>query len=429
MSRYCWGTVGTVIWRTASGIAVAAVIAAGSTVASVLVPRPAAVPAPPAAAHPALKLPVVSPHGAAGADQVTLTGVTRTARTTSIGVPFGSLAGGVPGRAARGARPQAAGGAMPRQLIVPDLLAAAPSGITKAELAKIRALSGVRDVLAVDGGEITIRGKPANVLGVAGRRFRPWTPPVTAADQAAWQALARGGFVAGTAAARRLALRAGSSYPVTGARSIGLTFGGPVQLGIPGVDAVVGGAVSARLGLVKNVAVLINAPDSKAAALASEVRAVTGPSGQVISLRPTVTRLPVTTSVPSGRPATYLELYQESAARYCPGLSWTVLAAIGEVESGNGANLGPSSAGALGPMQFLPSTWQVWGIDGFGDTGPPDVMNPFDAVPSAAAYLCAHGAAQGGQALDQAIWDYNHAGWYVSEVLAVAREYAQDYPS
>ena len=54
-------------------------------------------------------------------------------------------------------------------------------------------------------------------------------------------------------------------------------------------------------------------------------------------------------------------------------------------------------------------------------------MNPFDAVPSAARMLCADGAAQGGQALRQAIFDYNHADWYVNEVLALAGEYAREY--
>ena len=76
-----------------------------------------------------------------------------------------------------------------------------------------------------------------------------------------------------------------------------------------------------------------------------------------------------------------------------------MLAAIGEIESGDGANNGPSSAGALGPMQFLPSTWRIWGTDGFGRAGPPDIMNPLDAVPAAARMLCADGAASGGAAL------------------------------
>ncbi len=91
--------------------------------------------------------------------------------------------------------------------------------------------------------------------------------------------------------------------------------------------------------------------------------------------------------------------------------------------------MGPSSAGALGPMQFLPSTWAAWGIDGFGQTGTPDVMNPYDAVASAARLLCADGAAAGGQSLSNAIFDYNHATWYVNEVLGLAAEYAADYPA
>ena len=67
------------------------------------------------------------------------------------------------------------------------------------------------------------------------------------------------------------------------------------------------------------------------------------------------------------------------------------------------------------------------GIDGFGDTGPPNVMNPFDAVPSAARMLCADGAAAGGQALRRAIFAYNHATWYVDEVLTLAAEYAREF--
>ena len=109
-------------------------------------------------------------------------------------------------------------------------------------------------------------------------------------------------------------------------------------------------------------------------------------------------------------------------------MSWTVLAAIGQIESGDGRNVGPSTAGALGPMQFLPSTWATWGIDGFGETGTPDIMNPFDAVPSAARYLCAAGASSGTQAgLRQAIFGYNHADWYVNEVLGLAAQYAANY--
>ena len=196
------------------------------------------------------------------------------------------------------------------------------------------------------------------------------------------------------------------------------------------MDAIVDSGVAARFGLTADVAVLINAPAADLATLMSQVHAVVGAGGTVRNLVPVVAvaSLPVDDDVPAGRPASWLDLYRESAAEYCPGLSWTVLAAIGEIESGDGADNGPSSAGALGPMQFLPSTWRIWGTDGFGRAGPPDIMNPLDAVPAAARMLCADGAASGGAALSAAIFAYNHATWYVSEVLALAGEYAQEYP-
>jgi membrane-bound lytic murein transglycosylase B len=108
-------------------------------------------------------------------------------------------------------------------------------------------------------------------------------------------------------------------------------------------------------------------------------------------------------------------------------MSWTVLAAIGQIESGDGANNGPSSAGALGPMQFMPATWAEWGINGFGPPGSPDINNPLDAVPSAARMLCAAGAGNPAT-LSRAIFAYNHADWYVAEVLALASEYAKNSP-
>jgi hypothetical protein len=372
---------------------------------------------------------------------VTGTGGPALASTPATGasVPFSSAAErqlALLGEAAPGA-PGAPGPAtgttassnLPRELVVPDVLAVIPTGIPGTDVARIRKLPGVRGVLTVSGGAIRIGGKPANVIGVTPQQFRSWTPPSAAGDQALWQVLAHGSFITSNAAKSRLGLTSGQSYAVTAASQSQVAFGGSANLSIPGVDAVVSNAVAARLGLVKNLGVLINAPADDFSSLVSKVRAVTGAQGQVVSLQPTTSttpgQLPVATSVPTGRPTTYLALYQESAARYCPGLSWTVLAAIGEVESGDGTNMGPSSAGALGPMQFLPSTWQRWGITGFGDTGTPNIMNPFDAVPSAAEYLCAAGAAKGGSSLYQAIFAYNHADWYVSEVLAIAREYAQ----
>jgi hypothetical protein len=289
----------------------------------------------------------------------------------------------------------------------------------------------VRAVLAVDGGRIMVNGKSADVLGVSPQAFRSWAPPQTAAADAVWTDLGKGQMVSTHAAASRLGLAAGNSYQVSAAVRASVPFGAQTVLSVPGVDAVVDGARSAQLGLVKNVAVLINAPGAALGTLMSQVRSVIGRSGQVRNLvaysMVTAGKLPVTTNVPkTGIPTNYLMLYKESAAQFCPTMSWTVLAAIGEIESGHGANDGPSSAGALGPMQFMPATWAAWGITAFGQTGPPDIMNPLDAVPSAARMLCADGAGNPAT-LRQAIFAYNHATWYVNEVLALASEYAQGY--
>ena len=118
----------------------------------------------------------------------------------------------------------------------------------------------------------------------------------------------------------------------------------------------------------------------------------------------------------------YMSLYRQAAAT-CSGLSWTVLAAIGQVESGHGRNPSTSSAGAMGPMQFLPSTFAHYAVDGDHD-GVANIMDPYDAIYSAAAYLCANGAGNGPDALYSAIWHYNHADWYVQMVLSLAQKYA-----
>jgi hypothetical protein len=366
-----------------------------------------------------------------GAVAATGTGYAGVARASVIVIPYGA-AGQQPHPSATVSEPSAhttATSPEPRQLVVPDVLAVIQTGIPAADLPKIRKLGGVRAVLPVSGGAIKINGKPVNVIGVDPGQFRSWTSPATAGQQALWQALGRGQFITSPAARKSLGLAKGHAYPAVAARQAALKFGGSAALSVPGVDAVVDNAVAARLGLVANLGVLINAPADNLTSLVQKVRQITGASSHVISLQPATTstpgKLPVDTTVSTARPTTYLELYKASAARYCPGLSWTVLAAIGEVESDNGTNVGPSSAGALGPMQFEPSTWQEWGTDGFDDTGTPDVMNPYDAVPSAAEMLCAAGAANGGQSLYNAIFAYNHASWYVDEVLGIAREYAQ----
>ena len=126
-----------------------------------------------------------------------------------------------------------------------------------------------------------------------------------------------------------------------------------------------------------------------------------------------------------GVPKSYLALYQ-SAAATCSGLPWTVLAAIGQVESGHGSNTGPSSSGAMGPMQFLPSTFAAYAVDGDND-GVADIWNPADSIYTAARYLCANGAGAGPRALYTAIWHYNHADWYVQMVMQVAAGLARRF--
>src|SRR5882724_12734473 len=114
-----------------------------------------------------------------------------------------------------------------------------------------------------------------------------------------------------------------------------------------------------------------------------------------------------------------LGLWQQAGAAY--GIPWQVLAAINKVESNWGRNMGPSSAGAIGWMQFMPSTWLRWGVDANGD-GIADPWNATDAIYSAARYL----AAAGGQTdISRGVFAYNHADWYVREVLDLAQVYGQ----
>jgi Transglycosylase SLT domain len=312
-----------------------------------------------------------------------------------------------------------------RQIILPDLLVVAPKGLTASQVTKLREIAGVRNMITFDGAEITAGGRPVSVIGVDPSTFRSWVPLAAASDQAIWSALSRGEFVASLPWSQRLGLKAGKGYTLNGATSQVVPYAMSASLGLSGVDLLVNEAVSHKLGLVRQVAGLISAPGVSLATLDQKVSKILGPGGRIEVLRSQ--KLPVASVSPGTRPTTYLELFKASAADYCPGLSWTVLAAIGQIESADGENMGPSTAGALGPMQFLPSTWAIWGIDGFGETGTPDILNPYDAVPSAARLLCADGATAGGSSLRQAIFDYNHATWYVNEVLALAAEYAADY--
>lgn len=125
-----------------------------------------------------------------------------------------------------------------------------------------------------------------------------------------------------------------------------------------------------------------------------------------------------------GIPRNYLRLYKQAAQEY--GVPWNVLAGIGRVETNHGrldaqgVTSGENFAGAGGPMQFLEPTWDTYGVDGNGD-GTVDRYDPADAIPAAANYLAASGAPAD---LWDAIFAYNHASWYVEDVLHWATRYA-----
>ena len=149
-----------------------------------------------------------------------------------------------------------------------------------------------------------------------------------------------------------------------------------------------------------------------------------------------------------------------SAASTCPGLPWTVLAAIGSVESGHGQGraddatgdvlpriVGPALDGrpgfaripdntspdgwahAQGPMQFLPTTWRRWGrlAPGRPTGSVASPHNAWDAIWSAAAYLC--GSTGRVQDVRSAIRTYNRSDAYVERVLARATEYETELQS
>lgn len=164
-------------------------------------------------------------------------------------------------------------------------------------------------------------------------------------------------------------------------------------------------------------------------------------------------------------PPAYLAIYQDAVFQRCPTLPWAVLAAIGSIESNHGRHGGgrlqadgtvsPPIIGipldgtngtaeirdtddglfdrdtvydrAVGPMQFIPSTWATSGVDASGD-GFADPNNAIDAIHAAAGYLCAVGADDPTN-IRGAIWSYNHSWEYVDAVLARAAGYMSHGPS
>jgi hypothetical protein len=114
-------------------------------------------------------------------------------------------------------------------------------------------------------------------------------------------------------------------------------------------------------------------------------------------------------------PLFLLPIYKAAAVQY--GVPWQILAAINEIETDYGTDQSVSSAGAVGWMQFMPSTWLQYGVDAL-DAGYADPYNPVDAVFAAARYLRAAGAQTN---LRGAILAYNHSEEYANSVLLRAK--------
>jgi soluble lytic murein transglycosylase-like protein len=126
---------------------------------------------------------------------------------------------------------------------------------------------------------------------------------------------------------------------------------------------------------------------------------------------PTTKRLRTGPAAPAAR---LLAWYREAQRRF--GVRWSVLAAVNFVESAFGKVRAASSAGAQGPMQFLPATWRAYGLGG-------DVHDPHDAILGAANYLRASGGATDER---RALRAYDHSPLYVDAVLRYARRIAAD---
>jgi len=168
---------------------------------------------------------------------------------------------------------------------------------------------------------------------------------------------------------------------------------------------------------------------SDTGAAAPESSETETPPGAATAPGPTtfaIPSLPASSCAISGVPPVLIPIYQGASAKYGLGPQGpAILAGINAVETAFGTNLGPSSAGAVGWMQFMPETWASYGVDANGD-GVADPNNPEDAIYAAAGYLKAAGMPADTYG---AIFAYNHADWYVEEVLANAGCYADEVGS
>jgi hypothetical protein len=141
------------------------------------------------------------------------------------------------------------------------------------------------------------------------------------------------------------------------------------------------------------------------AAAAADISA----TADLVALTKPEPRLPPWRIIPAENLAALRADYR--AAQAATGVGWSYLAAINFVETDFGRIAGPSSAGAQGPMQFLPATWAVYGHG--------SIYRPRDAITAAARFLRDHGALDD---VGAALYAYNPSARYVDAVLRYARQ-------
>lgn len=148
--------------------------------------------------------------------------------------------------------------------------------------------------------------------------------------------------------------------------------------------------------------------------LARFARETVGASSRLRTLIQPLEELPSWKTYHPAPAASLQRFYELGEKRF--GIPWQILASLNFVESRFGRILGPSSAGALGPMQFIPSTWDAYGNGG-------DVMDPRDAILGAARYLRASGAPE---RMRSALYAYNRSSAYVRAIRTYARQINRD---
>jgi Transglycosylase SLT domain len=303
-------------------------------------------------------------------------------------------------------------------LVVPDLLVTGTKSFSTDELQALSKLTGVTVALPVAVGSVQLPGGKVTALGVDPSDFRQVTPHATGASDPLWASVARGEALVTYDVAKAQALKLGDTVPVGAPSGVQqVRFGSFADIRMAGIGTVVSTAEGTALGLTPNAGMVLAAPSRDAVGFQQQVAALVKADGATVTLL-----RPILPSGTSSRATMSKTLYQKASAT-CPGMPWSVLAAIGGIESDHGADTGVSSAGAEGPMQFLPTTFEAYATDGDGD-GKALIDDPADAAFTAAKMLCRNGAGSGPAGVQRAVFAYNHATWYVDAVLALAARYA-----